>query len=153
MNKAWAAVGLAVGLAGAAAGPAHAGAADRVRALAGLHTLATLWSAEATPAFCMLGRTLNVSAAPIAGRSGGFRHSGELVAEIVAPEPLVARVASQARVCADQAAEAIAVAAAASQDRPAPAGFAAGMDACLRRAHVAAYLGAVTLWIDSDCAL
>ena len=94
-----------------------------------------------------------MSPQPISTRSGAYSRQGELTAEILAPEPIARKVRLKARNCADKAAEALQAAALLPQAAAPGPGFAVLMEACLRRVSAARYVGAVTLWIDSECAL
>ena len=127
--------------------------AQPLRPPPGLHPVTTLWSVKGPSANCAIGRSLRVTLQPISTRSGAYSQQGELTAEILAPEPMARRVRLKARNCADNTMAAL-EAAAMLLDEGAPSpSFAFLMETCLRSEHAAAYVGAVTLWLDSECAL
>lgn len=140
-------------LAGAcwAGGAAHAApqAADPRLALSP-HPTAVIWSGDGPGALCAMGRTLQVSAGPLARRHGGFHRNAELVAEILAPGPAAARVTRAAQACADQAS-------ALSGGLWGSAGgaplFGDNLRACLSRSGAAPFVGRLTLWVESGCDL
>jgi hypothetical protein len=107
-----------------------------------LNPAATIWTGEAPAELCAIGRTLQVTAGPMAVRHGAFHRNGQLVAEILAPPPLAGGVTRTARLCAQTAAAG-----------GVGGGFGEALASCLRRTDAARYVGAVTFWIDADCAL
>jgi len=117
-----------------------------------LHPTAAVWRGAAPAVACAPGRALRVSNSR-PPRSGVFLRSTVLVAEIAAPEPIAARVALQARACAEAVAGDLMAAAFPLEASPATPGFAPGFEACLQRADAARYVRTVTLWVDNDCAL
>ena len=144
----------AAAFAAVAAWTASAAEAAPLRPPPGLYPVTTLWAANDPVALCAPGRTLRVSSEPFTVRSGAFSRHRELTAQILAPEPLARRVRRKAQECAEQAAGAIyAASLLLGDDNPASRGFAGLLETCLRQAQAAPYMGAVTLWIDSDCAL
>lgn len=131
----------ALGLAWMAAGQASAAnPATPLRERLGLNPAAAIWTAAGPAEVCTPGLVLHVGSGPAAARHGAFRSSRELVAEILAPAGLAGAVARTTQACAEAAAGA-------------GDGFEASLMACLRRADAARYLGAVTLWVESDCDL